>query len=290
MQEQIEAVQRMQEYIAAHLSENITLDDLAKVAMFSPWYARRVFITYTGVTPSDYIRRLRLKHSALRLRDENCLITDVAFDLGFGSVDGYTRAFAREFGCNPKQYALNPTPIALFNPYGVKFKFIARETKTMQNTKNIFIKVIHKPERKVIIRRAKTATEYWTHCNEVGCDVWGILTSIKSISGEPVCLWLPKELIKEGTSEYVQGVEVSIDYKGKIPDGFDVIELPATAYLMFQGEPFAEEEFGTAIEQVQDAIKKYDPSIIGYQWDKSNPRIQLEPIGSRGYIELLAIK
>ena len=104
MQEQIEAVQRMQEYIAAHLSENITLDDLAKVAMFSPWYARRVFITYTGVTPSDYIRRLRLKHSALRLRDENCLITDVAFDLGFGSVDGYTRAFAREFGCNPKQY------------------------------------------------------------------------------------------------------------------------------------------------------------------------------------------
>lgn len=290
MQEQIEAVQRMQEYIAAHLSENITLDDLAKVAMFSPWYARRVFITYTGVTPSDYIRRLRLKHSALRLRDENCLITDVAFDLGFGSVDGYTRAFAREFGCNPKQYALNPTPIALFNPYGVKFKFIARETKTMQNTKNIFIKVIHKPERKVIIRRAKTATEYWTHCNEVGCDVWGILTSIKSISGEPVCLWLPKELIKEGTSEYVQGVEVSIDYKGKIPDGFDVIELPATAYLMFQGEPFAEEEFGTAIEHVQDAIKKYDPSIIGYQWDKSNPRIQLEPIGSRGYIELLAIK
>ena len=44
VQEQIEAVQRMQEYIAAHLSENITLDDLAKVAMFSPWYARPIFI------------------------------------------------------------------------------------------------------------------------------------------------------------------------------------------------------------------------------------------------------
>lgn len=290
MQEQIEAVQRMQEYIAAHLSEDITLADLAKVAMFSPWYARRIFIAHTGITPSDYIRRLRLSRSALCLRDENCLITDVAFDLGFGSVDGYTRAFAREFGCNPKQYALNPIPIALFNPYGVKFKYIARETKTMQNTKNIFIKVVHKPERKVIIKRGITATEYWTYCNEVGCDVWGILTSIKSISGEPVCLWLPKQFIKEGTSEYVQGVEVSIDYKGKVPDGFDIIKLPAAAYLMFQGEPFAEEEFGTAIEQVQDAIKKYDPSIIGYKWDKSNPRIQLEPIGSRGYIELLAIK
>lgn len=217
-----------------------------------------------------YIRRLRLSRSALRLRDEDCLITDVAFDLGFGSVDGYTRAFAREFGCNPKRYALNPTPIALFNPYGVKFKSIAGRTKTMQNIKNIFISVVQKPERKIVIKRGKTATEYWTYCNEVGCDVWGILTSIKSISGEPLCLWLPKHLIKEGTSEYVQGVEVPVDYNGIIPDGFDVITLPAASYLMFQGEPFAEEEFGTAIEQVQNAIKKYDPSIIGYKWDNSN--------------------
>ncbi|MDE6585205.1 MAG: AraC family transcriptional regulator [Clostridia bacterium] len=290
MQQQIEAVQRMQDYIAAHLSEEITLADLSAAAMFSPWYARRIFIEHTGVTPSDYIRRLRLRYSALRLRDENCLITDVAFDLGFGSVDGYTRAFAREFGCNPKQYALNPVPIALFTPYGVKYKPVERRTKSMQNTRNIFIQVIDKPERKVIIKRGVKATDYWAYCNEVGCDVWGILTSIKSISGEPVCLWLPKKFIKDSTSEYVQGVEVPLGYNGKVPDGFDVITLPAAKYLMFQGEPFAEEDFGTAIEEVQDAIKKYDPSAIGYEWDGENPRIQLEPVGTRGYIELLPVK
>ncbi len=135
-----------------------------------------------------------------------------------------------------------------------------------------------------------TATEYWSYCNEVGCDVWGTLTSVKSISGEPVCLWLPKKLIEDGTSEYVQGVEVARDYDGKIPDGFDVITLPAASYLMFQGEPFAEEDFGAAIEELQAAVKKYDPSVIGYRWDDENPRIQLEPIGTRGYIELRAIK
>ncbi|MDE7107389.1 MAG: helix-turn-helix domain-containing protein [Clostridiales bacterium] len=280
----------MQEYIAEHLSEEITLADLAKAAMFSPWYARRIFLEHTGLTPSDYIRRLRLRHSALRLRDEKVNVSDVALDLGFGSVDGYTRAFAREFGCNPKQYALNPTPLALFNPYGVKYKYIARSKQTMPNTKNIFIKVVFKPERKVILKRGKTATEYWTYCNEVGCDVWGTLSSIKSLSGEPVCLWLPDKYIKAGTSQYVQGVEVASDYKGAIPDGFDVITLPAATYLMFQGEPFAEEDFGTAIQEVQEAIKKYDPSTIGYKWDNQNPRIQLEPIGTRGYIELLAVK
>lgn len=160
----------------------------------------------------------------------------------------------------------------------------------MQNTKNVFIQVIDKPERKVIIKRGVSAKEYWTYCNEVGCDVWGTLSSIKSISGEPVCLWLPKKYILPNTSEYVQGVEVPIDYNGAVPDGFDVITLPAATYLMFQGEPFAEEDFGTAIEEVQAAIKKYDPSIIGYKWDDENPRVQLEPVGTRGYIELMPIK
>lgn len=289
MQEQIEAVQRMQEYIAAHLSEEITLAELSAVAMFSPWHARRIFIAYTGTTPSDYIRRLRLRRSALRLRDENVSIAAVAFDLGFGSVDGYTRAFAREFGCNPKQYALNPVPLTLFNPYGVKYKFIARSQKNVE-VKNIFIQSVTKPARKVIIKRGIKAADYWAYCNEAGCDVWGILTSIKSVSGEPVCLWLPKKYILPNTSEYVQGVEVALDYNGEVPDGFDTITLPESKYLMFQGEPFDEENFGQAIEQVQAAIKKYDPSVLGYEWDRENPRIQLEPIGTRGYIELMPVK
>lgn len=160
----------------------------------------------------------------------------------------------------------------------------------MENIKDIFIQAIEKPDRKVIIRRGENATEYMSYCGEVGCDVWGILRSIKSISGEPVCLWLPALYRKSGTSEYVQGVEVSINYKGPIPEGFDLIELPAAKYLMFQGEPFAEEDYCLAIEELRAAIEKYDPAVIGYAWDTANPRIQLEPIGSRGYIEMLPIK
>ena len=45
-----------------------------------------------------------------------------------------------------------------------------------------------------------------------------------------------------------------------------------------------------AIQAVQTAMDRYDPSVIGYQLDESNPRIQLEPIGTRGYIELLPIQ
>ena len=290
MKEQIEAVQRIQDYIESHWQESITLADLSKASHFSPWYSARLFRKLTGLSPADYIRRYKLSRSALRLRDEDCKVIEVAFDLGFGSVDGYQRAFLREFGCNPREYAAHPVPLYLMTPYGVKYRFTEKEPMNMEQIKNVFIQVIEKPARKVILKRGIQAYDYMTYCNEAGCDVWGLLTSIKSISGEPVCLWLPEQYRPEGTSQYVQGVEVSSDYSGPVPEGFDVIQLPATSYLMFQGEPFEEEDFCQAIQMVQAAMERYDLSVIGLAPDPENPRIQLEPIGTRGYIEMIPVK
>ena len=289
MGEHIEAVQRMQDYIEANLDNNITTADLASVSRYSPWYSYRLFVDLLHMTPAVYIRRLRLSKPALRLRDEKVKIIDVALDSGFESVDGYQRAFYKEFGCNPYEYSIRPTPIYLFKPYGIKYAN-RKESKDMSEVKSVFVQVIEKPERKVIIKRGNEATDYFKYSEEVGCDVWGLLCSMKSICGEPVCLWLPQKYIAEGTSEYVQGVEVAMDYSGEIPEGFDVIELPKCKYIMFQGEPFEEEDFCEAIEEVWSAVKKYNPTAIGYKWDDSNPRIQLEPIGTRGYIELHPVK
>lgn len=290
MDEKTLAVQRMQDYIESHLSENITLVNLSEAAHFSPWYAARIFRELTGLAPADYLRRLRLSKSALRLRDEKLRVIDAAYDLGFESVDGYRRAFRREFGCNPKEYALRPVPLPLFTAYGVKFREVRRKEKqTMENIKSIFIQVVEKPAHKVLIRRGIKAADYFAYCEEVGCDVWGVLTSMKSLCGEPVCLWLP-EKYRAGKSEYVQGVEVETDYNGPVPEGFDIIDLPAETYLMFQGEPFAEEDYCEAIGALQSAMERYEPSAIGYVRDDTNPRIQLEPRGERGYIELKAVR
>lgn len=59
---------------------------------------------------------------------------------------------------------------------------------------------------------------------------------------------------------------------------------------MFQGEPFLEDDYCTAITIVQESMNMYNPSIIGYECDDSVPRIQLEPRGERGYIELRGVK
>ena len=290
MDERIEAVQRMQDYIAGHLDGEISMADLADAARYSPWYAHRLFREHTGYAPAEYIRRMRLARSALRLKTEHARIIDVAFDLGFSSVDGYTRAFRKEFGINPGEYARSPVPIKLFVAYGVKFRNLRKEYSTMAEPKHVFIQVIHKPRRKVIIKRGIQADNYFDYCGEVGCDVWGVLLSMDSLCGEPVCLWLPDRYRLPETSTYVQGVEVAEDFDGILPEGFDVITLEEADYLMFQGEPFAEEDYCDAIFAVQNAMNRYVPSVIGYGWDDSNPRIQLEPRGERGYIEMRAVQ
>ncbi|MCR4585872.1 MAG: AraC family transcriptional regulator [Lachnospiraceae bacterium] len=294
MDEQREAVRKMQDYIREHIQEEITIEDLAEVSAFSTWHARRLFQKYLNMSPAVYIRRLKLSKSALKLRDERLTVLDVAMDLGFGSVDGYQRAFRKEFGCNPKEYSSSPVPVWLFTPSLIENKSAKERNVSKMSEKkeirNVFIQVIEKPARKVIIKRGIKADEYFSYCEEVGCDVWGLLTSIRSISGEPVCMWLPKHLRKPVTNEYVQGVEVESDFSGSIPEGFEIIDLPAAKYLLFRGEPFADEDYEQAIVEIWEAEKKYDPAFIGYEWDDENPRIQLEPRGARGYIELVPVK
>lgn len=160
----------------------------------------------------------------------------------------------------------------------------------MKNEKSVIVTVVTKPARKVIIKRGIKAEDYCSYCQEAGCDVWDKLVKMTNGSNEPVCLWLPKKYIKQNTSKYVQGVEVELSFKGNIPEGFDIIELPQAKYLMFQGEPFNEEDYEDAITSLWKAIDEYNPSALGYTWDDENPRIQLEPVGSRGYIELKAVK
>lgn len=321
MRDQTLAVQRMQDLIAecVEAGGEATLQDLALVSGYSPWYSYRLFREELGLTPAAYQRKMRLTNAAERLRanGEGRRVADVAFDCGFGSVDAFTRAFCREFGRNPGAWSRDPSPISLFVPYGAKYRELYRDSRkdcAMENVEKIkgaekaegianetavqasgvvpavFVRLVHKPERLCLVRRGERAADYWSYCQEVGCDVWGLLLSMCGPGAEPVCLWLPDRLRKPGTSCYVQGVEVGLDYAGDLPEGFDALRLPAADYLLFQGQPFAEEDYCEAIASVSRAVDGYDPAPLGYAWDDANPRIQLEPRGARGYIELRPVR
>jgi len=289
--EQVEAVSRMQEYIETHIKEKITLHDLARAAGYSPWHSARIFKDHTGKTPFVYIRELRLTKAALILRDEKVKVLDVALDFVFDTHEGFTRAFSKEFGISPKRYAKRTPPVKLFMPYSVRdyYRFLERGVSKMDkqpNANTVFVQVIERPQRKMILKRGIVAQDYFAYCEEVGCDIWGTLSSVKEALNEPMGLWLPESMVKSGTSTYVQGVEVPSDYDGEVPDGFDIIDLKPCKMMIFQGAPFDDEDFMDAIGELWRVIKTYDPSLYGFEWaEDDGPRFQFEPQGYRGYIE-----
>lgn len=294
--ETIKAVQNMQDYIENNLCNSITLKQLSNAAGYSPWHAARLFKEVTKKTPFDYIRALRLSKAAIILRDKDEKILDVALDFVFDSHEGFTRAFSKEFGMTPRKYIKNTPPIKLFMPYKVfntyqSLKKGDNDMNNSQKTKSVFVQIIERPARKVLLKRGIKATQYFEYCEEVGCDIWSILTSVKEALYEPIGMWMPKNLIKKGTSEYVQGVEVPLNYSNIVPDGFEIIELPPCKMMVFQGEPYDDEKFMDAIDEVWDHIDKFDPAIYGYNWAPDTaPRFQLAPMGYRGYIEARPVK
>lgn len=161
----------------------------------------------------------------------------------------------------------------------------------------IFTQIMERPARKLILFRAKKATHYVEYCEEVGCGTpekpapWDILCGIKEALNEPIGVWLPECMRPEGTSVYAHAVEVPEDYSGKIPEGFDVIDLKPCKYLIFQGEPYDDEKYNEAIGELWEKIADFNPKVYGYEWDdEAAPKFQLAPMGWRGYIEGRPVK
>jgi AraC family transcriptional regulator len=97
------AVRRMQEFVEDHLTEPMTLADLASAARYSLYYSARMFKEMTGRTPFEYLRMRRLSAAAVELSKKERRVVDVAFDFVFDSHEGFTRAFARQFGVPPSR-------------------------------------------------------------------------------------------------------------------------------------------------------------------------------------------
>jgi len=97
-------VTRAVRMIERSTDSELSLRDLAREAGLSPYHFLRTFQQVTGVTPHQYIRRVRLREAAARLASHKEKILDVALDSGFGDVSNFNRAFRAEFGVSPRTY------------------------------------------------------------------------------------------------------------------------------------------------------------------------------------------
>lgn len=226
------------------------------------------------MTPREYVRKVVLTDTAkvLLISDDN--IIDIAFNSGYETHEGFTRAFKKQFHTSPDEYRKCPKAIPLFTQYPVWAYYTylnhKENLKMDKNTMICTVIPVEKPKRKLIILRSLNADGYWSFCEEKGCEWEGLLNSIPEKMDVAAILELPAALVKEGTSATAAGIEVPLDYEKEIPEGFEIVELDEGIMLYFKTEPFEDEKaFGSAIDCAMKAQEKYNPQEYGYEYDFS---------------------
>jgi AraC family transcriptional regulator len=91
-------------WLEAHSHECVDLDAAAHSVGLSPFHFLRLFAKVLGVTPHQYLVRLRLRSAARLLADDTRSITDIALDVGFADLSNFVRTFHRAAGVSPRGF------------------------------------------------------------------------------------------------------------------------------------------------------------------------------------------
>lgn len=97
-------LRRVTDYVQAMMEDEITLQDLAAVAGYSPWHFARAFRAATGMPPYAYVTQCRLERARALLQNARSGVAEVALACGFASQSHFTTAFRHAFGVPPAQW------------------------------------------------------------------------------------------------------------------------------------------------------------------------------------------
>ena len=97
-------LRRSTEYMQAHLTENISLAEIAKITKLSQSQFARAFRDSTGLPPYRYILRSRIQRAERMLATTSRSIAEIAANVGFADQSHFTKAFRRFSGATPKRW------------------------------------------------------------------------------------------------------------------------------------------------------------------------------------------
>ena len=105
MDETIErAVGRVIVAMRENLSEQFTIDDMARTAMFSKFHFSRLFQRATGVSPGRFLSAVRFQEAKELLVSTSLTVTDISHRVGYTSVGTFSSRFRRSVGVSPTTY------------------------------------------------------------------------------------------------------------------------------------------------------------------------------------------
>lgn len=174
-----ECISKAVSYIEDNITEELTIEDIAKQAIVSPFYFQKGFAMLCGFTVAEYIRCRRLAIAGSELVSTDRRIIDIALKYGYNSPDSFTKAFTRFHGVTPTSVRKDETMIKSFASLKIKL--------TLEGGYTMDYKIVKKDQFTVIgiskvFKYAEAVTEIpkmWAEYTQTGkentvCGMYGV--------------------------------------------------------------------------------------------------------------------
>ncbi len=128
----MEWIERLNEaigYIEEHLTEEIDMEQLGRIACCSSYHFQRMFTYMAGVPLSEYIRRRKMSLAAVDLQGKDMKIIDAAYKYGYSSPTAFNRAFQSVHGIAPSALKKEGISVKSFPP--ITFKITVKGVEEM---------------------------------------------------------------------------------------------------------------------------------------------------------------
>jgi len=252
----IENVNQVLDYIEENLYGEIGHRAIERIILSPIDVLQRFFMLNAGITLTAYIRRRRLSEAAIRLRECDEKIIDIALRLGYSSPDAFSLAFKRLYGISPSEARssgaiLKRYPRIIFSlsiayvEGGYSMKSI-REMKPFVDEQEIFampdVRIIGKAYRCLFNPDETPWQQFW---DEYGAIKPALCALPKIIENGMIC-WTGDS--PQGSDHYTYMLGVVCPAGTVVPEGLDYRDLPAS-YV-------AKGEYG---EEISEIIGKFTP-------------------------------
>jgi AraC-like DNA-binding protein len=109
-------------FIERNLTDDITVESVAKAVNYSPSILQTQFGALTGYSIGEYVRFRRLTCALGDIEEDRLSITDIAFKYGYETVEAFSKAFKRFFGVPPSKIEKSGLQCCKFAPIRIDFK------------------------------------------------------------------------------------------------------------------------------------------------------------------------
>ena len=219
--EWIDGISQAISYIEENLTEKLTVEEIARQALISPFYFQKGFSMLCGFTVGDYIRQRRLALAGSELVSTDAKIIDIAVKYGYDSPDSFTKAFTRFHGITPTAARRDGAMIKSFAPLKISLTLKGGFTMDYKIVEKDSFTVIGASKKFLYDDAKSEIPKFWTEHYQTG-------------KGNTVCGMYGVNIDEDmGGKEFEYLIADDYDGKSEVPDGFTLKTIPAFTWAIF---------------------------------------------------------